>query len=1126
MNEPMPSFDSTGALPSGTTLIEASAGTGKTWTLSTLAVRYVAERGLPLDELLVVTFSRAASRELRERVRARLGEALLMLEREDETTDVLVRHLRDCGADELDLRVGRLRTAVADFDTATIATIHQFCHYVLKSLGVAGDSDPYATLAEDLTELRDDVIDDRYLAEHAQPDAPPLGYDQARAAARIALDNPGAELSADQAGGMVATAQLDFVRQVRAEVSRRKRRAAVLSYDDLLSELARALATEHSPARRRMRDRWSVVLVDEFQDTDPVQWQVFSQAFDAKDKTLVLIGDPKQAIYGFRGGDVDTYLRASESATSRASLPTNYRSDAPLVASLRTLMAGVELSPGIVAHPVTAERTSHRLQGAPDNTAVRLRAVIGAKIPIGDARRIICADAADDIARLLTSDATFGGVPVKPQHVAVLAFANRDLHSMREALRNKSIPSVLVSSESVLRTTGASWWLQLLMALEQPHRPERVRLAALTPFLGWSVEELDAQGDRGTESIAAQVRSLLTAHHRGGIAAVLDVSRGAGLDARLLSRVGGERDLTDIGHCAQLLQERVLQGTTGLPSLVAWLRQQSLEDATAAPDARVMRLDSDALAVTLSTIHGSKGLQYPIVYAPFLFDNYLRDVSPPAVIHRDGRRVLSFDKTEVNRPEHRAEALGEHMRLSYVAMTRAQSQLVLWWAPTANTAASGLHRLLFGQADSPDQLSALLGARAEGGGPDETVVPGELRSVARPDLARQVLQVWASHGAFGLADVDGDGSTVAMAPEQSNQTLTVRRFDGAWVDQAWRRTSYTSLASAAVASGESTTEPEREALGRDDEEPITVAGDENAVAHDIPSPMASLPVGARFGSLAHAVLEEADLQAPDLHGELVSRVEEQLQWWPETLEPDELATALEAVSTTSLGPLTNGARLVDIPQTDRLAEMEFELPLAGGDHPHANARLRSMAAVLRRHLPADDPLRGYADALDGEELGGQALLGYLTGSVDLTFRHGGRYYVVDYKTNWLGEVGGELTLADYTPARLAAAMIHSSYPLQAILYSVVLHRYLRWRLPGYDPEQHLGGVMYLYLRGMAGAATPSVDGQPCGVFSWRPPAAMLEELSAVLDGRGTEGHDPKAHDTAARPEARPEQGGG
>jgi exodeoxyribonuclease V beta subunit len=1100
MTAAMTSFDMTAALPTGTTLIEASAGTGKTWTLSALVVRYVAEQGRPLDELLIVTFSRAASQELRERVRGRLAQSLTELQQGKPSGDILIDHLRDCSPEELAHRVERLTAAVADFDTATIATIHQFCHYVLKSLGIAGDSDPYATLAEDLTELCSDVVDDLYLADCATTTTNTISYGQAKADTQIALDNPSAQLSPVNATGILG-ARLAFIGRVRAEVTRRKRRAAVLGYDDLLSELANALEAGDSPARRRMREQWSVVLVDEFQDTDPVQWQVFSRAFATEGKTLVLIGDPKQAIYGFRGGDVSTYLRAAETATTRTSLPTNFRSDAPLVDALQTLMANLQLSPGIVAHPITAQKKQHRLRGAPDNSALRLRAMLGDTISIGSARQTICADTADDIARLLTSDATFDGTPVRPQHIAVLTPYNRELRSMREALHAKGIPSVLVSSESVLRTTSAGWWLQLIMALEQPHRPERVRLAALTPFLAWTAEQLDERGEGGTERIAAHIRSLLDAFHRGGIAAVLDVTRGHGLDARLLSQVGGERDLTDIEHCAQLLQERVLGGANGLPSLVAWLMRQSADAAAATSDSRIMRLDSDALAVTLSTIHGSKGLQYPIVYAPFLFDNWMKEDPTPAIIHRAGQRVLSFDSDEVNQPDHRADALGENMRLAYVAMTRAQSQLVLWWAPTRNTSNSALHRLLFGQADSADQLAPLLAARTRHSGADEVVTPADRVRLTNETASEQVLQTWADHGAFSFAEVGGDLTAPAVESVSSTAPLAARTFDQSLVDHMWRRTSYSSLTAASNDAAVNASEPEPDALGRDDEEAITASGDSATVGHDTPSPMAGLPVGATFGSLVHAVLEGADFQADDLRRELLDRIQEQQTWWPVNLDADMLAEALEAVCTTPMGPLANNTTLVDLPRADRIAEMEFELPLAGGDRPHANAELRSMAQVLRDHLPVEDPLRAYADTLDGDELGGQALLGYLTGSIDLTFRHQGKFYVVDYKTNWLGQPGAELTLADYTPANLVGAMNHSSYPVQAILYSIVLHRYLRWRLPGYNADEHLGGVMYLYLRGMAGAATPLVDGYPCGVFSWRPTAALLEALSAVLDGR-------------------------
>ena len=224
-------------------------------------------------------------------------------------------------------------------------------------------------------------------------------------------------------------------------------------------------------------------------------------------------------------------------------------------------------------------------------------------------------------------------------------------------------------------------------------------------------------------------------------------------------------------------------------------------------------------------------------------------------------------------------------------------------------------------------------------------------------------------------------------------------------------------------------------------------------------------------------------------------------WWPINVPPSELAAALVPMHDTPLGPLADDMTLRQIGLQDRMREMDFEFPLAGGDLRAAapEIRLSHVGELLRAHLPNDDSLASYAGRLTGAGLGAQPLKGYLSGSVDVVLRIGDRYVVVDYKTNWLGDAAQTLTAADYAQPRLAEAMLHSDYPLQALLYSVVLHRFLRWRLPGYTPEKHLGGVMYLFLRGMCGPDTPVVDGHPTGVFSWQPPAALITALSDLLD---------------------------
>ena len=286
----------------------------------------------------------------------------------------------------------------------------------------------------------------------------------------------------------------------------------------------------------------------------------------------------------------------------------------------------------------------------------------------------------------------------------------------------------------------------------------------------------------------------------------------------------------------------------------------------------------------------------------------------------------------------------------------------------------------------------------------------------------------------------------------------------------------------------------------------------------MPSPMAGLPVGATFGSLVHAVLEHADPSADDFRAELLTHIDEQRGWWPVALDREELADALVEVCDSPLGgpaSLLSGITLRGVPLTDRLREMDFEIALAGGDVRGDACPTSGQSFVWatwrpcsRRHLPEGDPVRAYAAALRGP-LGDQPLRGYLTGSVDVVLRvptpGGPRFHVVDYKTNWLGPIDEPLTAAAYRPDALDAAMGHSDYPLQALLYATVLHRFLRWRLPGYDPEQHLGEVLYLYVRGMCGPATPLVDGAPCGVFTWRAPVPLVDD---ALRPPRREGEDP------------------
>ena len=384
---PADAFDVLGPLPAGrsTTVLEASAGTGKTWTVGALVTRYVAEGVATLDEMLVITFGRAASQELRERVREQLVEAERALAdpRGVEPGNQLLAHLVSA---DVEVRRKRLIDALAGFDAATIATTHQFCQLVLRSLGVAGDTDSRAELVESLDDLVVEVIDDLYLQRWGSaPEPPPFKRPVALQLARAAIGDPQAELAPDDAepGSLGRRPRWRSRATCAPRSSGASTGAGCCPTTTCSAGSPTRSRDEDAPARERMRQRWKIVLVDEFQDTDPVQWEVLDRAFSGH-ATLVLIGDPKQAIYAFRGGDVVTYLKAAATASTQQTLATNWRSDAPLVDALQRLTLGAELGdPSITVHDVGAHHQTSRLVGAPAPQPLRVRLLRAADFTTG-----------------------------------------------------------------------------------------------------------------------------------------------------------------------------------------------------------------------------------------------------------------------------------------------------------------------------------------------------------------------------------------------------------------------------------------------------------------------------------------------------------------------------------------------------------------------------------------------------------------------------------------------------------------------------------------------------------------------------------------------------------------------
>jgi exodeoxyribonuclease V beta subunit len=1117
-------FDVCGPLPAGVTLLEASAGTGKTYTIAALAARYVAD-GLPLDSLLIVTFTRMATGELRERVRERLVSAAEGLTAAltgvlpDSDDDILCL-LADGTTEEVGARRDRLAKAVANFDAATIETTHGFCMQVLSGLGTAGDVERDVTLIEDAGDLLEEVVDDLYLRRFwARPDQLRFARAEAMSIGQQVLRHPTAAIVPALSNDRDATAiRRRLADAVAREIERRKRAAQVLTYDDVLIRLRDTLFDgERGPvACRRLSSRYSVVLVDEFQDTDPVQWDIMRRAFGEGGSTLVLIGDPKQAIYAFRGADVFAYLDAAADAASQATLSVNWRSDQSLINAYDALFAESQLGhAGIGYRQVQAAPANRepRLLGPPSDAPMRVRLLRRGDglvtltrtgyVQVQSGRALVAVDLASDVVRLLSSEATIvrrrlDGTAaerdsVRPGDIAVLVRANHQAAVVCDALHAADVPAVIGGAGSVFATEPAREWLRLLEALERPTARDRAASAALTAFIGWEPVFVATAADDEWEELHWSLHRWAALLRRRGVAALLEnVTVTRRLPARVLARVSGERFLTDLRHIGQLLHAVAMSDGLGPTALTAWLRRRIAEASEDAGDEdRSRRLESDAEAVQVLTIHRSKGLEFPVVYCPYVWDWY-SPVEKVPVFHdpaNNNRRTLDVgvlgtdDRQPLTPNQQRArdESRGEDLRLLYVALTRAKHQAVVWWAGAAGSENSPFARLLF----SRDQ-AGVVGAFGPRGLTDDQMERhlSALGGGIQVQIVEPVIPLrW--------------GGT-AVAPRH----LEADVFDRT-LDERWRRASYTSITQA---SHDQTvgSEPEDD-VTTDEDVAGTVptdaaeAGPDDAL-RSVPLLLADMAAGARVGTLIHSVMELTDFSAPDLASELRTALASGLSW--QHLELGDLGAVVEGLLAgieTPLGPLVDGSRLRDIGRGDRLDELTFELPVLGGDDPHGVISVSDIAGLLEAHLHPDDPMAHYAGRLADPSLN-TTLRGYLTGSLDLVFRLADdRFVVADYKTNRLSGPDGSLTAWNYRRDAVAAEMEAAHYPLQALLYTVALHRYLRWRVKGYDPDRNLGGALYLFLRGMSSPSFPVTNGQPCGVWSWRPPGSLVEALSDLFD---------------------------
>jgi len=1132
-------LDLSGPLPTGRLVVEASAGTGKTYSLSALVARHVAERKLAASSLLVVTFTRAAAAELRDRTRRVMVQAANAVASGDVPADQpWMSTLVAADANELRSRQLALEAAVSSFDDATVTTIHGFCQQALSQLGLRSGTPLGSELSGSTSALVDEVCRDLVvsaLVHHpsalswSEKVTPDKVLNDLRSAVEAVLSNPGATLLPDLGAPVQVrkgdtlerlAAWVGLVHQAVAEVVQRRSTRGELGYDDLVAGLRNAVCdpTNGPSVVKALNDRYHLVLVDEFQDTDPVQWEIFGTAFTDH---LVTVGDPKQAIYRFRGADVHAYLRATAGAPT-VQLGTNFRSDADLVAATNTLIDGVAMGdPRIVGVPVAAAASSpvRALSGAPlsirlvpDHPSLVTPAKNQMSAPL--ARQVILADLVRTVVDLLDVESLAlhdGSHKVHPGHIAVLVPSHSLAAEVVRALARAGVPSVRTRTGSVFASRASLEWRLLLSALERPSHPPTVRGAGLGSFLRASSLDLDPMGADADRRIAElQQRCAMWADSLAKLPFLAwydQVRAQSHLVETLLARPTGERELTDLDHVAELLAaELVGRGTTAAAALRCLDRLASDAERIDDADPQMRRIDSDSQAVQVTTVHGSKGLEYPIVLLPFPFQ--MPKSNGPAVYNDDsGTRIVDIASGQEwqgpdvptkkgGRDHHRKVGeRGDNLRLLYVALTRAEHRTALWWAPVPDAKRSAINVVLFDRDAEGAPLGSVphLGEGPRGG------LQSNLAEVPNPasvDDALHQLGVLAqrSEGRIEAGVCPVGEAPPVWAPLPSSEPaplLAVADAGGRSVhNPAWRRWSFSSISSGrpddrlhGVPLGGGTDEPDA-----DPDEPTATAGPTTGPA----MPWAEVKGGKEFGVMVHSVLERIDPTSTALELDLRREVTKELRNDRLDVGVAPLVAGLSAAIDTPLGPLFGGRRLADIAVSDRLAELDFDLPL-GTTGPRVTPA--HIGEVMLRTLHEADPQRAYAQQLADERFP-ISLAGYLQGSIDAVLRVPGadgepRFVVVDYKTNRLHQPGDAQPLETYHPDLLPAAMAHSDYPLQALLYSVAVHRYLRWRLPGYTPEVHLGGIGYLFLRGMVGQATPVHLGCPYGVFVWQPPAATV-----------------------------------
>jgi exodeoxyribonuclease V beta subunit len=864
-----------------------------------------------------------------------------------------------------------------------------------------------------------------------------------------------------------------FVRAALADIKKRHNRHF---YEDLLLTVRDALQEDRPGSDmliKAVRRRYKAALVDEFQDTDSVQYTIFSRLFGRPPAVLFMIGDPKQSIYGFRGADIFSYMEAAERATKKYSLYENWRSEPAMITAVNTLFAGVRRPFWYDEIRFEKARPGRGSEGAstteePALILWYLPSQEGKSVNKSDATRRIAAAVGDEIARQVAATAA----PLPLADIAVLVRTNRQARLMKESLSERRIPSVLYGAGNIFDTPEALEILQVLTGVLEHHREVRFRAALVTDMLGISAAEIDraAVSEHQLETRRAHFREYAEEWNRYGFMRMMRwLMAREGVRTRLLAYPDGDRRLTNLLHLTEILHQQTIQEEPGMASLLKWLADK-LNPATPRSEEHQLRLESDARAVRIVTTHKSKGLEYPVVFCPFGWEGSLITNDRDIICHEQGpprRRVLDLgsDQVELRRRLAQQEMLAENLRLLYVALTRAKTRCYLVWGHINTAETSAPAYLLHRPACDGDDIVASLTTHLTG------LTDGDRRA----ELARLAA---ASGGSILLRDIPADRSVPPSMPISDATPLFCRNFSGA-IDTTWRISSYSALVSRRNANADS---PDRDAHS-----PPPVADNDGAVsAMALPATelrtIFTFPKGARAGIFFHELLEQLDF-TDAVPENREARIHEKLRAHGfDPLWAAAVKSAIDRVLSVALVSGLPGLTLGSVGLHQRLNELAFYFPVK----PVTPHRLRDIFAA--------HPAAGIPPAFpsDLEKLSFAPSRGFLKGYIDMVFINEGRYYLIDWKSNHLGH-----RTEDYHTENLQTAMNEAYYILQYCLYTLAFNRYLKMRDPAYSYETHFGGVFYIFIRGVDPAKGPAY-----GIYRDRPDAGLIEALDQALIAAG------------------------